>query len=349
MQTARHFIIGDIHGCFDELMMLTRKIGLTADDMLISLGDIVDRGNKSKEVYHYFSNRPRSVVLMGNHERKHLNGVLNYAQDIVKLQLGAEYPAFLEWSAQLPYYYETPEAIIVHAAMEDGVPLSAQREDVLCGATAGEKYLEKKYPEGTYWSDHYTGEKPVIYGHHVVGDQIKIANNTYGIDTGCCHGGYLTAIELPGFIVHQVKCETDYWKTAQKEWQVPVLQARDWADMDFTAIRRQLDKLAYIEEPAARQYLDQLHHGLGRLEALFPVLKEKLDAFAARLLENGREVFSREANSYPFKTYLFKSSNHNLKVEDLQKSLLTPQKINQLAAALGVAPVEFPPFINTIR
>jgi Icc-related predicted phosphoesterase len=43
----RTFIIGDIHGCFDELMELTEKVGLTDSDLLISLGDIVDRGNKA--------------------------------------------------------------------------------------------------------------------------------------------------------------------------------------------------------------------------------------------------------------------------------------------------------------
>ncbi len=97
----RTFIIGDIHGCFDELMELTKKTGLTNDDLLISLGDIVDRGNKSKEVYEYFLNRPNSIVLMGNHERKHQNGILSYAQEIVKVQFGEDYDGFLEM-AQYP-------------------------------------------------------------------------------------------------------------------------------------------------------------------------------------------------------------------------------------------------------
>ncbi|WP_245957381.1 metallophosphoesterase [Chitinophaga flava] len=343
MKTMRHFIIGDIHGCFDELMMLIQQMGLTDEDVLISLGDIIDRGNKSKEVYHFFRNRPGSLVLAGNHERKHVNGVLNYAQEIVKVQLGAEYPDFLSWAGQLGYYYETPEAIIVHAALEHDLQLNEQREDVLSGSTAGERHLEKKYPEGTYWTDYYTGEKPVIYGHHVVGDQPVIRNNTYGIDTGCCHGGYLTAIELPGFIVHQVKSRGDYWKSQQQEWQVPVLAAKDWANMECTAIRKQLEKLAYIEQPAVREFLGRLENSLRQLEVLLPVLKNKLDNFAQALLENGAEAFSREANSYPFKTFLFKSRNNNLRLEDLQKSLGTPAKINQLASELGVTPVPFPP------
>ena len=62
------------------------------------------------------------------------------------------------------------------------------------------------------------GEKPIIYGHRVVGEKPLIYRNTYGIDTGACHGDMLTAIELPGFIVHQIKAKKDYWKEAQKKW-----------------------------------------------------------------------------------------------------------------------------------
>lgn len=40
----RIFVVGDIHGCFDELIELTEKVGLKEEDVLISLGDIVDRG-----------------------------------------------------------------------------------------------------------------------------------------------------------------------------------------------------------------------------------------------------------------------------------------------------------------
>ena len=69
----RTFVIGDIHGCFDELMELLEKVGLQEEDRLVSLGDIVDRGNKSKEVYAYLRHRKHTKVLVGNHERKHQN------------------------------------------------------------------------------------------------------------------------------------------------------------------------------------------------------------------------------------------------------------------------------------
>ena len=53
----RQIIIGDIHGCFDEFEALLEEIGITDEDEIISLGDIVDRGPKSVELYEYFKNK----------------------------------------------------------------------------------------------------------------------------------------------------------------------------------------------------------------------------------------------------------------------------------------------------
>jgi serine/threonine protein phosphatase 1 len=334
---SRTFVVGDIHGCYDELMQLTARIGLKEGDMLISVGDIIDRGGKSKEVYHYFRNRPNSVVLVGNHERKHMNGVLSYAQDIVKLQFGDEYPAFLEWSASLGYFHETDEAIIVHAALEHDCVLAEQREDVLCGSTAGERYLEKKYGEAVEWVNKYDGSKPVIYGHHVTGDLPEVSNNTFGIDTGACHGGYLTAIELPGFIVHQVKAAKDYWKEEQASWQIPVLRAKDWENMPFESIKKQLDKLAYIEVPEVKGFLAGIESWSTGLCALYPIIMDALAVLVAQLVSAHGADFSKVANQYAFKTFLFKSKGNNLKIEDMEKSLNTPAKVIALAKVLGLA------------
>ncbi len=331
----RTFIIGDIHGCYEELIALIAQAEISDADRLIALGDIVDRGNQSKEVYEYLKNRPNSVVLMGNHERKHQKGILSYAQEIVKVQFGDEYEAFLNWINTLGYYYETEEAIIVHAFFEHDVALQQQKEAVLCGATSGDRYLSKKYPEGEYWTEFYTGDKPIIYGNHVVGDQAKIYNNTYGIDTGACHGGYLSAIELPGFIVHQVKATKDYWEEAQKEGQLPVLQAKNWQDMSFEEIDKLLHKLAYIEAPAVKNYLDEIRQWKEQLKQDYVSIKEQIDQLARQLLVNNPETFSREANQYAFKTYLFKSRSNNLKSEDLQKGLNTPGKIEKVKKQLS--------------
>jgi len=331
---ARTFVVGDIHGCFDELMALLEKVSLQSDDLVISVGDIVDRGNKSLEVYHFFKNRPNSVVLIGNHERKHINHILSYAQEIVKVQFKDEYLDFLNWAKTLPYYYETPEAIVVHAAFEHDKSLSEQREEVLCGSTSGERYLESKYTPNTYWTDYYTGSKPIIFGHHVVGDSPKIKNNTYGIDTGSCHGDFLTMIELPSFAVHQVKAKKDYWKEEQVLWQVPVLESKDWENTTFENLEKQFEKLRYIEEPKARAYLNKLEQWASDLKHYLLVVKQRLDDFAKHLLTNNPDSFTQEANQYPFSTYLFKSKANNLHLKDLEKSLNTPRKVLDITSLL---------------
>jgi serine/threonine protein phosphatase 1 len=123
----RTIVVGDIHGCYAELLQLLAKVEITEKDCLVSLGDIVDRGANSVKVYDFLKNRPNTIVLMGNHERKHLRQTLSYSQEIVKLQFGvhagtpkeSRYDEFLEWISHLPYYHETESAILVHAAMED--------------------------------------------------------------------------------------------------------------------------------------------------------------------------------------------------------------------------------------
>lgn len=332
----RTFVIGDIHGCYDELIALTEKIGLRDDDVLISLGDIVDRGGKSKEVYEYFLNRPNSKVLIGNHERKHINDTMSYAQEIVKVQFGDDYTVFVDWLRTLDYYYETDDAIIVHAAFEHDKLLAEQKVEVLSGTTSGDRYLEKKYAPETYWNDYYQGEKPIIYGHHVVGDKPEIKNNTYGIDTACCHGGYLTAIELPGFIIHQVKAEKDYWTEERIKWQVPVLKSKDWMHMEIAAIRKQLQKLEYINALEIRRYLNALENAVNQFEEFLSTLKNEIEKLALEITVNHGNDFAKIASQYSFQSFLFKSKANNLTLENFARSINTPAKIIALAKELGL-------------
>ena len=196
---ARTVIVGDIHGCYEELVELLEVAGVRDEDLLISVGDVVDRGPRPLEVIELFRARARSLVLMGNHERKHVREVFSYAQQITRLQLGARYAECVAWMRTLPYYHETPEVRVVHAAMVPGVPLADQDEDVLAGTTSGEHKLAAQLGGG-YWHERYHDATPIVFGHHVVGrDPLVTPNRVYGIDTGACHGGRLTALSVPDF------------------------------------------------------------------------------------------------------------------------------------------------------
>ncbi|MFC5186944.1 metallophosphoesterase family protein [Actinomadura harenae] len=234
----RTIIIGDIHGCFDELIELLEKVGLQPDDLLVSVGDLVDRGPSPGEVVRLFRERPNSVAVMGNHERKHVRGIFSYAQEITRLQLGDDYAETVDWMRTLPYSFETDDIRVVHAAMLSGVPLADQKAEILCGSTSGERELAALFPHG-HWHDHYTDAKPVVFGHHVTGPEpLTRDGRIFGLDTGACHGWNLTALCVPGFTVHSVAARADHWSIVKREWQLPVLKTQAVARLHVAGVGR---------------------------------------------------------------------------------------------------------------
>lgn len=331
----RTVAIGDIHGCYQELLQLLDKVQLTPEDCLISLGDIVDRGPDSVQVYDFLRKRPNTIVLMGNHERKHLRQTLSYSQDIVKLQFGDRYPEFLEWVGHLPYYYETEQAIFVHAALENGLPMESQREEILCGCNAGERYLEKQYGKA-YWSQFYTGKKPVIFGHHVVGDAPLVTErNGYGIDTGACHGGRLTALILPGFETVQVQAVKDYWHEEKIKWQLPVMMSKPWETYRWGKIHALVEDLRYSSNPKIVAFVTQKEEWVNELLALAPIAICKVEEKLAELIAlHGADEFKQQAHHLPYAPLLFKANSSQLTTEFLQQALPTPEQWLQTMMAL---------------
>ncbi|MCA9705904.1 MAG: metallophosphoesterase [Myxococcales bacterium] len=334
---ARDIIIGDIHGCFDELLQLLDAMAVTDDDRLISVGDLVDRGPQSAEVWEFFRDRPGAVVLMGNHERKHVRGVLTYAQQIVELQLGERYPEFRAWAATLPYYHELPEVLVVHGGFEDGVPLASQREDVLAGTTAGARYLEHLHP-GRYWTEVYSGTKPIVFGHHVVGDRVQTwSDRVWGIDTGACHGGYLSALVLPGFEVHQVKARHDHWQQQRQAWQLPVLRSRPWADYTFERLERELAGLRRREHPDVLAFRRGLEAWVAQARELVPALLQRVAARTLELEPCLRDRSRRgEVAREPAAALLFACHAGTLGAQTIEGHLPRPMAIVEAARAYGI-------------
>lgn len=106
--------------------------------------------------------------------------------------------------------------------------------------------------------------------------------------------------------------------------------------MEFAAIRKQLEKLSFVEEAEASIFLNKLEKWITELENLFPVIKARIDIFTLELVSTHQEQFSIEASKLDFKTFIFKSKANNLKVNDLIKGLNTPQKIIHVAGQLNV-------------
>lgn len=333
----RTIVVGDIHGCYRELLRLLEKVQLADEDCLISLGDIVDRGPDSVKVYDFLRNRPNTIVLMGNHERKHLKQTLSYSQEIVKLQFGDRYTEFLDWIRLLPYYYETPEAILVHAAVENGIDIAQQREEVLCGCTAGERYLERQYGQA-YWTQFYRGVKPVIFGHHVVENRpLIVEQKAYGIDTGACHGGRLTALILPSFEVVQVQAAKDYWREEIVKWQLPVLQAKPWKTYKWDKIKAMCEENRNSSIPDLAAFTIQKERWMSNLLALSTIAIPKIEQQLATLIaQHGVDGFKKQVRNLSYASLLYKANSSQLTPEFLKQTLPTPEQWLQVMTDLGI-------------
>ena len=208
LRRKKTFVVGDIHGCLDQLKALMAQLSLRRNDELLFIGDYIDRGPDSKGVVDYVlelrKSRPGKVTcLMGNHEWMLLNH-LDGSDPVSWLQNGgaatrASYGgedqipyAHLEFFHSLSPLHRTEAYLFVHAGIRPGVPLEAQStEDMLW--IRREFYL---YP-GRF-------DPPIVFGHTPL-REVLLQEDRIGIDTGCVYGGKLTCLVLPGREVIQVK------------------------------------------------------------------------------------------------------------------------------------------------
>ena len=234
LRSMRRFdIISDIHGCFYELKLLLNKLGYSEgldglyrkeDRVLISVGDIVDRGPSSAMVFKFVSSMVDAGLMMmvrGNHDDKLMRWakgrgvVLNHgldktARDMVLNEVAEkEIVRFIE---SLPYYLllDDGKLVVVHASWKKSLlerdPFSKKcRSRCLYGPNTG-KTLPSGYPDRIDWVPcrDTKGEVPiVVYGHQVY-KEVRVENKTYGIDTGSAFGGKLTALRYPELEIVQV-------------------------------------------------------------------------------------------------------------------------------------------------
>jgi len=218
-------IVGDIHGCIDELLDLVETAGLRDGDRLISLGDIINKGPAPEEVFEFLTRRPGTLILMGNHEVRHWEGAADGDREalperITRAQFSVGgYRRFLETAKKFPLYEELPEALLVHGYFEPGLPLKQQKPHVLVGRERGRLRLVDRdlWP----WYDHYDYPKPIVVGHKAYrddGNPLILPGRLYAIDTKCCEGGALTGLLLPGFEIVSVPARRDHWRVIQMAW-----------------------------------------------------------------------------------------------------------------------------------
>ena len=192
----RTLVIGDIHGCFDELSTLIEKFGPHNDDRIVAVGDLTVKGPKSREVLDLFMNDRRFSSVIGNHDYALLrhwrsNMKLNSSQAKVFEELKIDDDRYLKFLQSLPFFLNIGSHLIVHAGLRPGVRLEDQDEDDFTELrTLGFDRTDRK---GIPWYDVYEGP-PVLFGHWP-SPAPRRGKFALGIDSGCVYG-----YELTGYI-----------------------------------------------------------------------------------------------------------------------------------------------------
>lgn len=277
-ESAPFDIIGDVHGCYDELIELLTKLDYSvqfdkeAQDYTVShpknrrvifVGDLIDRGPASDKVLHLAMSMVKAGMafcVCGNHDAKllrRLNGrnvKLTHGLDKTVEQLSNRSAEFME---ELRHFLD---GLISHLIFDDGKLLIAHaglREDMhgrasgairsfcLYGDVTGEKD-EYGMPVRLNWAKDYKGKTFVVYGHTPVGE-VAWLNNTANIDTGCVFGGKLTALRYPEKTLVEVEAKEEYAKAS-----------RPFLAKDLLALNPQQahDDLLYYEDVSGKRVIN---------------------------------------------------------------------------------------------
>lgn len=235
-------IIGDIHGCYDELLALLDRLGYRVDvakdgrvsvlppasRKLVFLGDVVDRGPATPAVLRLVMSAVRArhaLCVAGNHDAKLVRALRGarvkpgHGLEESVTQLAAESAEFREQAAafldKLPSHYvlDGGRLVVAHAGLREdmqGRNSGRVRQFALYGDTTGE-IDGFGLPVRRDWAAGYRGAAAVVYGHTPVLDA-QWVNNTLCIDTGCVFGNKLTALRYPEREIVSVPAERVHYE-----------------------------------------------------------------------------------------------------------------------------------------
>jgi hypothetical protein len=209
----RTVIVGDIHGCLDELLTLVERCGAPGDTRYVLVGDVVTKGPDSRGVLAWARETNVDAVL-GNHDFAVLR-VRDPEADpapkplhvaVAKTLGDADFawlearPLWLSLDADADaddHASRLASHVVVHGGLVPGTPIREQERKYLLNLRSiTDDGKPTKKIEGTPWAELWKGPPHVVFGHDAVRGLQRHRWAT-GLDTGCVYGGSLTALVLP--------------------------------------------------------------------------------------------------------------------------------------------------------
>ncbi|MDD4238920.1 MAG: AAA family ATPase [Desulfotomaculaceae bacterium] len=236
-------LIGDLHGCYDELVMLLDKLGYLrrfgrffhpSGRQAVFLGDLTDRGPHSLKCFWLVKDMVdtgSALYVPGNHCRKlarFLEGRnIKVAHGLEKTvaeikELPEDERQHFKKNFLALYHQASPylvlnsgKLVVSHGGIkEEMIGKVTERVKNFCffGDTTGE-VTDEGLPVRRDWARDYSGDALIVYGHTPV-SKAEFVNNTIDIDQGCVLGGKLTALRYPEMALEQVPALAVYYERA---------------------------------------------------------------------------------------------------------------------------------------
>ena len=237
-EISRCDVIGDLHGCYDELAELMEKLGygdllredhppasLETPPRLIFVGDIVDRGDNiiaSLRLVQRLCMGGHALSVMGNHdarfsrwlmgrhvEMKHgITETIDEFNRLPRFERERWRDELIEFFSHLPWAIriDNGAAIVAHAAWHTSLHKESDEDRIRRYTVHGPKtgrHTTDGFSERLDWAAEYEGPELVIFGHQVYNEP-NWTEHAVGIDTGCVFGGALTALRYPMLELVQV-------------------------------------------------------------------------------------------------------------------------------------------------
>lgn len=212
---SRTIIIGDVHGCIDELLHLLKVVSPKKKDRIIFIGDLINKGPKSLAVWRLFRELGAEAVL-GNHElavleaargRRPKSSIL----ERTATEFGDEFDAFVKDISRWPLFIKEKKFLAVHAGKVPNKRLKDSSAFELCNIRTwdgkGQNLQQSSNPP---WYTAVDYDRLIVFGHWAAKQGVFDIPGFCGLDTGCVYGHRLSALVLPQREVLSVKARKKY-------------------------------------------------------------------------------------------------------------------------------------------